>query len=587
MLDHLKPSILVGLTATPERADGKSILHYFDDRIACDLRLWQALDEGLLAPFHYFGINNGAGPSRPWVPPRPIRRRRTGRCVHRRYRASTIIDAVYREVANPASMRALGFCVSVEHARFMAQEFDRAGLPATSVSGESSRLDRAGAVQRLRRGDIRAVFTVDLFNEGIDIPEVDTVLLLRPTESATVFLQQLGRGLRHSPGKSVLTVLDFIGQAHRQYRYDIRYRALVGGTRKQLTSAIAEGFPLTPPGCAIRLDRIAASYVLENVRTSLQIGRQSLVEDLRALAANTLLQEFLKQSGHELDDVYANPGSGHSFTELRRRAGFVAHRPEDATFERAVGRTLHVNDEERLSRWIGWLENDAPPAEVSIDTRVGRLQLMFHAALGQRGRPISQMRAAFRELWGSPVRDEYLDLFRLLLDRSRANTVAVEAHGVVPLHSHAAYGLYEVVAAHGLINKDVLRETREGVIWAELSSTDLLFITLEKSESEYSATTRYQDYPISPTLFHWESQNATSSSSETGRRYIDHVNRGSKVVLFVRTRKGDERGQTAPYVCLGTARYVRHKSERPMRITWALDRAMPPELYQASKVAAG
>ncbi len=587
LLERLRPKVLVGLTATPERADGKSILHYFDDRIACDLRLWQALDEGLLAPFHYFGINDGTD-----LRDLAFSRGQYGTAeLEGIYTADTgrvrrIVDSVFKEVPDPASMRALGFCVGVEHAALMAQEFTRAGLPAVSLTGMSSPFDRAGGIAKLRRGEIRAIFTVDLFNEGIDIPEVDTVLLLRPTESATVFLQQLGRGLRHSPGKSVLTVLDFIGQAHRRYRFDVRYRALIGGTRKQLGSAIEQGFPLTPPGCAIRLDRIAASYVLENVRSGIQMGRQSLVEDLKALPAETGLRAFLERSGHDLEDVYTSPSAGHCFTQIRRRAGYLADLAGDATFERAVGRLLHVNDEERLSRWIDWLEQDQSPVLLPLDSRDGRLQLMLHAALGQRGRPVSERGLTLSEFWPLPVRHEYSELLRLLLDRSRAYTLPIAAHGIVPLHSHATYGLYEIVSAYGLINNDLLRETREGVIWAQTSSTDLLFVTLEKSESEYSATTRYQDYPISPTLFHWESQNATSSASETGRRYVEHRDRGSQVVLFVRNRKDDERSHTAPYVCLGTARYLSHESERPMRITWALDRAMPPELFQASKVAA-
>jgi hypothetical protein len=185
------------------------------------------------------------------------------------------------------------------------------------------------------------------------------------------------------------------------------------------------------------------------------------------------------------------------------------------------------------------------------------------------------------------VHAEYVDLLTLLLDRTRANTRAIAPGTNLPLHSHATYGLYEVVASLGLINKDLLRETREGVIWAKAAATDVLFVTLEKSDAEYSATTRYQDYPLSPTLFHWESQNATSSTSETGRRYIEHRQRGSEVLLFVRSRRKDERGQTAPYVCLGQARYLTHESERPMRITWVLERPMPSDLFQSSKVAAG
>jgi hypothetical protein len=588
LLERLDPQILIGLTATPERADGKSVLHWFDDRIACDMRLWQALDQGLLAPFHYFGVNDGTDL-------RELTFNRghyavaelEGVYTSNTGRARRVLDAVFKEIPDPARMRALGFCVGIGQARFMAKEFNEAGLSAIALDASSTSAERAGGIARLRRGEIRAIFTVDLFNEGIDIPEVDAVLLLRPTESATVFLQQLGRGLRHSPGKSVLTVLDFIGQAHKQYRFDVRYRALIGGTRKQLATAVEEGFPLAPAGCAIRLDRIAASYVLDNIRSSINSGRRALVEDLRALPASTQLSGFIQQSGHSLEDIYANPASGHTFTDLRRRAGHLIGQSAQEAFDRAAGRVLHANDSERLGQWIDWLQADSPPEEYSLETRRGRLQLMLHVVLGQRLRPVNERGAVLRELWATPMRQEFLELFQLLLDRSRAKACAVDGHGPVPLQSHATYGLYEIVAGYGLVLNNVLRETREGVAWVEDARTDLLFVTLEKGESDYSATTRYQDYPISPTLFHWESQNSVSPSTKTGSRYVEHATRGSQVVLFVRRRKKDDRGETAPYVCLGTAHYVGHESERPMRITWALDRPMPADLFQETKVAAG
>ena len=124
-----------------------------------------------------------------------------------------------------------------------------------ALDGEPPRDARPERSGGSERGELRAIFTVDLFNEGVDIPEVDTVLLLRPTESATVFLQQLGRGLRWADGKTVLTVLDFIGQAHAEYRFDVRFRALLGGTRRQVERAVEAGFPLMPPGLCHPLGR--------------------------------------------------------------------------------------------------------------------------------------------------------------------------------------------------------------------------------------------------------------------------------------------------------------------------------------------
>ena len=165
---------------------------------------------------------------------------------------------------------------------------------------------------------------------------------------------------------------------------------------------------------------------------------------------------------------------------------------------------------------------------------------------------------------------------------------AHRANGTLPIATHAHYSLFEIIAAYGLTGgKNQLLQLQTGAHWAQAHHTELLFITLEKSDSEYSPTTRYEDYPISPTLFHWESQNTVSPETEKGRRYLTHAERGENVVLFVRERKKGPRDETAPYVCLGNATYVHHESERPMRIVWKLERAMPARLFQQSKVAAG
>lgn len=591
LLEHVTPKILLGLTATPERADGEDILHRFDDRVAYDMRLWQALDQGLLCPFHYLGVSDetdlrGVAFERGRYVAADLEAVLTGDHV----RARRIMDSVAEWVLDPTKMRALGFCAGVAHAQFMADQFNRAGLPAVALHGDSQTADRIEAVAKLRRGELRAIFTVDIFNEGVDIPEVDTILLLRPTESATVFLQQLGRGLRWAEGKSVLTVLDFIGQAHANYRFDIRFRALVGGTRRQIEQAIVAGFPLMPPGCAVRLDEISQEIVLENVRASLRRSRRRLLDDLRALPPTTTLEQFLASSSYDLNDVYASPGPKSTFVSLRRELGYEPRPllPAERNLSGGIGRMLHVDDEERYLAWKAWLEGEAPPAADDPGTREGRLQLMLFAGLGHRRRPISELGEALEELWNSgPVREELLELLSVLRDRSRLETRPINPDGVVPIHSHATYSLYELIAAYGLVSNNVLRETREGVVWAPEHASDLFLVTLNKSDSDYTPTTLYKDYPISPTLFHWESQSRTAPESPTGQRYINHVARGSKVILFARENRDDERGESAPYLCLGPARYVSHESSRPMRVTWELERPMPAEIFQEFKVAAG
>ena len=187
-----------------------------------------------------------------------------------------------------------------------------------------------------------------------------------------------------------------------------------------------------------------------------------------------------------------------------------------------------------------------------------------------------------------PVIEELRALLEILDDRSRMLAEDVGLGEGVPLRSHTEYGLYELVAALELVGPSgTLRETREGVLRAPRHDAELLFVTLDKSDGGFAANTRYDDYPISPTHFHWETQNTVSSDGEVARRYREHEADGRRIVLCVRQRKKDDRGETVPYTCLGLVRFVQEEGERPVRIVWKLDRAMPGELFQSTKLAAG
>ena len=268
LLDHLTPRELLGMTATPERTDGMDVRSFFDGRAAYELRLWDALDQGLLCPFQYFGIADGTDLNRiKWSRGQYDQAALTGIYTGNDARARIILSQVVDKVVDIDSMRGLGFCVSVAHAGYMAEAFRSAGISAVAVSGETSSAERQRALTDLREGRAKVLFTVDLFNEGVDLPFINTVLFLRPTESATVFLQQLGRGLRRAENKTVLTVLDFVGLQNQKFRFDLRYRALTGSTRKGLERDIARGFPFLPSGSQIVLDREVQSIILANLKT--------------------------------------------------------------------------------------------------------------------------------------------------------------------------------------------------------------------------------------------------------------------------------------------------------------------------------
>ena len=594
LLTYLQPRILLGLTATPERADGKSVLTWFDGRIAYESRLWDALDQGLLCPFHYFGVTDQTDlTSIQFERGRYLSGELNNVYTGDHYRVKRICQAVVDYVTDPNQMRALGFCAGVNHARFMAIEFSRYGYPAIALDASTPTEERRSALGQLRRGELRVIFAVDLFNEGVDIPEVDTLLLLRPTESATVFMQQLGRGLRWAERKHVLTVLDFVGQVRKEYRYDIRYRALLGGTRHQVKKAIEFDFPLLPPGCVIKLDRQAKDIVLKNLQQAVRNARQWMVSDLQELGFGTRLGHFMREANQDLEDIYARPQSGHCFTQLRQQAfdpeTCLTH-SSDPLF-RSAGRLLHVDDPERLHLWRSILANDHPNPISRLwgREREYRLGLMLFSILGGRGKPITEADQLVHRVHENPeLCQEYCDLLDILSDRVRTVAEPLHPENVMPLASHATYTLGEIMAAYKRLDQHhAINLPQTGVLWDESSQTDLLFITLEKSERDFSPTTRYADYPLSPDLFHWESQNKTTPNSRDGRRYISQPTQQTKVILFVRERKKDRRGETNPYLCLGRAHYQRHESERPMKIWWKLERPMPGWLYQAGKVASG
>ena len=585
VLDHLVPVELLGLTATPERSDGLPILHWFDDRIAAELRLWDAIDQQHLAPFLYYGIHDGLDLREiPW-------RRGRGYDVDALSAAYTSSDAWARLVvqqvaqrAEPASMRCLGFCVSIDHARFMAQHFNKHGIDAVAVWGNSPRAEREAALRDLADGRVRVVFSVDLFNEGVDVPAVDTVLMLRPTESPTLFLQQLGRGLRKAKGKTFCTVLDFVGTHRTEFRFDRRYRALLGGTRRDVERAVHLQFPFLPAGCHMQLDQKASEIVLRSLRDAIPSRWPAKVDELRSLRRERPdldLAGFLDESGLDLDDLY---DGGKSWSDLREAAGATVspEGPHEPVFRRAVGRLLHIDDEERISTYQRLLDAPTAPTVSALPEREHRLVHMLVAAVADRMlTKESTVQDAVDLLWAHPqVRAELLELLAVLDDRVDHVHARLSTHANVPLQIHARYSRIEILAAMGLSAGAKIAAWQSGVYEAKPANAELFAFTLDKSSGSFSPTTRYRDYAISRTLIHWESQAITRADSGTGLRYRNQERDGRSILLFTRLRADDR-----AFWFLGPATDRGHVGEKPMAITWELRHALPGDLYAAFAAA--
>lgn len=579
LLEHFTPKILLGLTATPERHDGRSILDYFDGRIAAEIRLPEAIDRKLLCPFQYFGVTDEVDLS-------SLKWNKNGydktelsnvytidRCIAEK-RAGHIVNSIERYVTNSDNMKCLAFCVSVEHAKFMAEYFNTHGLRAIALHAHSSDEERDTAKNRLVSGEIKIICVVDLYNEGVDIPAVDTVLFLRPTESLTVFLQQLGRGLRLYDGKECLTVLDFVGQANKKYNFEEKFAALLSNTRHSVKYEIEKGFPNVSRGCFIQLEEKTQKYVLDNISQAFNnrntiIARIKDFVDESDMALN--LRNFLKYYRQPITMIYKRYG----FYSLCAEAGVVDafYEPlEDLMVTKAFPRIVGINSRRWIKFLLRYLPNIKRTDINSLSNYEKHLVWMFYVSIWNVKTldvNSSDIQANLNSLADSPIiLKEIMEILKYNLDRIDFLDEVLPLSFGCPLDLHCAYTMDQILVAMDYFK---LAAMMQGVIYLKDKHTDLFFVTINKSDKEYSPTTMYDDYFISDGLFHWQSQSTTSETSPTGQRYIHHKEMGTTVLLFVRDYKRNEMG-TIPYTFVGPVTYVTHNGSRPMSITWKLEK---------------
>ena len=592
LLEYYKPRILLGLTATPERMDGKSILPYFNDRIAAEIRLPEAIDRKLLCPFQYFGVTDTIDlENLKWRAGGYDRTALSNLYTLSGYlankRADAVVTALFRYVTDIDEVKGLGFCVSIEHARFMADYFNDHGVPSLCLTGNTPDEERRTAKQRLTAGEVRFLFVVDIYNEGVDIPAVNTVLFLRPTESLTVFLQQLGRGLRLCENKDCLTVLDFIGQANKRYNFEEKFSALLSNTTRSITREIKDGFVSAPKGCYIQLEKKAAKYILDNIRASYG-NSAGLVSRIESFEEDSGLALTL---GNFLDYYHLDPRAMYKFSSFSRlcaRANKLANfeEPLEETLTKALARFAEA-DSRRFIKFLLRLMTSEDGARSDAERRM--LQ-MYQFTVWQK--PFEEcgfdrLEDGIREVKQNPVLcKELVDLLTYKYGRIDFIDEPVDVGFACPLDLHCTYTRDQILTAFDFLKPSTVRE---GVKYLPEKGVDLFFVTLNKSDRDYSPTTMYNDYSINDLLFHWQSQSTTAEDSPTGQRYIGQREKGSRVLLFVREYRTDRvSGGAAAYTYLGMAECVRHEGSRPMNIVWKLDRPIPAKfLKKTNKLVAG
>jgi superfamily II DNA or RNA helicase len=595
IFERFSPRILLGLTATPERMDGASVAADFGNRFAAEIRLPEALEEKLLCPFHYFGVADPVSLAADnfWSGGKyditELENVYTGTHALALQRLDVVLSSLLRFEPDLERVRGIGFCVSVGHAEFMAKKFNERGIVSALLVGDTISAERTALLGDFRAGKIRFLFTVDVLSEGLDIPDVNTVLFLRPTQSLTVFLQQLGRGLRHAPEKDCLTVLDFVGQSHRRYRIDRKLKALLAKRRFNIQREVEMDFPHLPAGCSIQLDRVAREHVLANIRENLRNIAVQVPDRLESFEHESGLPltfgNFVRFHDYEPEILL----SGRKTWSQWKAAARLAETPTDPEIDQlrpaliSAAQTSGPREIARLRKVVALLKAGDATAALA---EAGDSALVTHYRLwGKPGRQLgmTSIEKSYHRAAQNPSLLRDLDEVLAWADEeSRVGSASLNLPFPCTLELHATYGSDEIKAVLGGASFESAGIPGVGVHDFPQIKTVGALVTFQRTEKEFSPTTMYQNFPVSRELLHWETQVQTSQASKMGQKLIHHEVLGCTMLFFVRSRKRAD-GVTVPFTFLGPAKLVSFQSERPIQMVWRLDHSMPVEMFQQNR----
>ena len=610
VLKHFSPRILLGLTATPERHDGTDILSDFCHVIAAEIRLPEAINQRYLSPFQYFAIDDDTDLTQiKWSKGRYDIAELTNLYTYNDQRVLRILQSLDEIVTDISEMRALAFCVSKEHANFMAKKFTLKNIACGVLTSDNSK-DREVMQQRLKSKQINVLFVVDIFNEGVDIPELDTLLFLRPTESLTIFLQQLGRGLRLTDNKECCTILDFVGNSRPEYDFSHKFRALIGKTNQAIAKEVKQGFPHLPLGCRIELQEKTQTMILKNISQA-TLNKTRLINLIINFPHVTHLPLTLKNFLYinpniTLEDIYkvkvGKFGGWKALLEIsKNKAIDESKQALYAAYYRAINNRLMICTSISYLRFIKALcdNNFALPLSDFIDVATNSehlFTLMCHydfwdKAGKQAG--FNSLEESITALRDQNLQKELSEVIEILIEQLEVSEFAMpkvdkQMIDSSPIKMHVRHPKEHILVAFGESDFAKKSSSREGVLDIPASNTALLFVTLNKNEKQFSATTMYHDYAMSPTLFHWQTQNNTKPQSKRGIGYIKQKENNKTFILFVREQAEDENGKTIGFVNFGLVDFVKYEGSQPMNITWKLKHPMPAYLWhETAKLAVG
>lgn len=592
IIDHFKPKVLLGLTATPERMDGADITKDFEGTISAEIRLDDALNKGLLAPFHYYGISDSVDYTdvkweRGHYDVGELSRIYTANDA----RTAVIFKSLEKYLTDVRDVRALCFCVDQEHAKYMQAKFTLCGLKSQYLTSENSQM-RTAYYNQLKRKDINYLFVVDIFNEGVDIPEVDTILFLRPTESLTIFIQQFGRGLRKAEGKTHVNILDYVGNCRAEFNYSDRMRVILGRTSMSTEEEIQRDCPHLPFGCRVMLEPKAKEYIIKNIKGAVHRFSTRKLGELvtnfnRDYTVDLSLNNFLNIHQIPLERLYKNS----TWNQLLHESKITE---SESTFneelKRAIYRKWLATDSYSYMSFIANLADKS--FKVKADT-LGLIEqkwlLMFYYDLFENAGRFESLQDMLDALAADePFCAEMKDVIPLLLKEQKAYEKQDNSKLIgFPLKLHGVYTKAQIQVAIGTSTLDKKSSSREGVERNKHMNVEAMYVDIIK-DREIGSSTDYDDTALTPDLFQWDTQNRVKPDSKEGKAYIEKKH---TMLLFVREQNTfpEDKYRTMGYVYLGKVElssweYKNLGSRMQMQIIWKMLEPIPGSVMHYARI---
>lgn len=604
ILDYFKPKFLLGLTATSNRMDGNSIYEVFDENIALDIRLNDALEHNLIVPFHYYGINDIQSIDYENVDLTKIDLLAKLLSVNKR--VDFIIDKMNFYSNSGNKRKVLGFCVSKEHSNFMSEEFNKKGINSITLTSEDSISKREDSIKRLENENdsLEVIFTVDIFNEGIDIPSINMVLFLRPTNSPIVFVQQLGRGLRKYKNKEFLTVLDFIGNHKKAYLIAL---ALVGNKmidKESIKLSIENNFA-DFKNAFISMDEISKSRILEQINkenfNQLKYLKEQYFEVRNILGKVPILVDFL-----QFEDVI-NPlkfiDESKSYIEFLAKVEENKKLKELVLDENFIKAIRFIENELPIKRVYEFvilkylLNNDFCDENIAFKIlnkyldRVDKETIM-HSFLylrqdfldsAQKNRylkllefdgKVAKKTKEFEELLKN---ENYKKIFEDSLNFGIYNYEEDFGSSNFGKPFLKLYSKYNMLNIAKLCNFPKIHSSFRGSGFLKYENDFFLFINLEKEK--FSKSANYNNAFLSKDVFTYQSKPSHSSDKGDGERLCENKRFGVKLHIFVRKYVQVDK-KTQDFIYLGIANTLKYWDNKPISLELKLENPLDDKLFE-------